>query len=177
MTTNDYILMCMGRVKTMLYLSLKGLTLEQICQRPSPQANPIAWIAWHMTRGFDRRISLMDGNDQTWIYEKWYEKYSLPPFPDDLGIGHTSEQVNRVIPDDVEVVMGYYESVHNRMEGYLQTENSKNYDKILVGSENSQGYELMRMVAGTMQHVGQVNYVRGLIEDRIWYIGNLKEKR
>ena len=66
--------MCMGRVKTMLYLSLKGLTLEQICQRPSPQANPIAWIAWHMTRGFDRRISLMDGNDQTWIYEKWYEK-------------------------------------------------------------------------------------------------------
>ena len=119
----------------------------------------------------------MDGLDQTWIYEKWYEKYSLPPLFDDLGIGHTSEQVSKVIPDDVEVVMGYYESVHNRMEGYLQTENSKNYDRILPGSENSQGYELMRMVAGTMQHVGQVNYVRGLIEDRIWYIGNLKEKR
>ena len=177
MKTNEYILMCMDRVKNMLYASLQGLTIDQVCKKPESESNHIAWIVWHMTRGFDRRVSMMVSDDQIWILEKWYEQYNLPRSDKDLGIGHTSDDVNKIVPKNVGILLGYYESVNKRMLNFFLTNESENYQRILKGSGNLQGYEMMRMVAGTLQHVGQINYVRGLIETRILYGGDLHEKR
>ena len=63
------------------------------------------------------------------------------------------------------------------MLGYFNTQQSSDYDKIIPATKNTIGYELMRMVAGNMQHVGQINYIRGLIENRIWNLGNIEENR
>ena len=63
------------------------------------------------------------------------------------------------------------------MLSYFNTQQTNDYDKIIPATKNTIGYELMRMVAGTLQHVGQINYIRGLIENRIWYTGNIKENR
>ena len=67
MNTHTYIIMCMNRVREMLHLCLEGLTLNQVCKRPGKESNNIAWTVWHMTRGFDRRVSLISGDDQIWI--------------------------------------------------------------------------------------------------------------
>ena len=88
METSEYIILCMSRVKDMLVKSLDGLTLDQTLIMPGEQSNNIAWLAWHMNRGFDRRISLVSGDDQLWITEKWYESYKLPKSYTTLGIGH-----------------------------------------------------------------------------------------
>ncbi|SVE35742.1 uncharacterized protein METZ01_LOCUS488596, partial [marine metagenome] len=57
------------------------------------------------------------------------------------------------------------------------TQQTNDYNEIIPATQNTIGYELMRMVAGTLQHVGQINYIRGLIENRIWYTGNIRENR
>ena len=106
-----------------------------------------------------------------------YRDYDLPPSDKDLGIGHTSEEVNKITPNKLSVLTEYYESVHKKMLRYFDTKNSNEYNKIIYETQNTKGYELMRMVAGTMQHIGQINYIRGLIENRIWYTGNIEEKR
>ena len=59
----------------------------------------------------------------------------------------------------------------------LNTKEKIMYEKIIPETNNTFKYELMRMVAGTLQHVGQINYIRGLIENKIWYTGNVNEKR
>ena len=177
MNTHTYIIMCMNRVREMLHLCLEGLTLNQVCKRPGKESNNIAWTVWHMTRGFDRRVSLISGDDQILISEQWYKSYNLPASDKDLGIGHTSEEVNNITPIKISVLKEYYESVHKKMLRYFDSENSNEYNEIIQETQNTKGYELMRMVAGTMQHIGQINYIRGLIENRIWYTGNVKEKR
>ena len=177
MNTDKYIIMCMNRVREMLYICLDKLTLEEVCIRPGDESNNIAWTVWHMTRGFDRRISLISGEDQIWISEKWYKSYNLPRSDKDLGIGHTSQQVSKITPVKLSVLTEYYESVHKKMLRYFNTQQSSDYDKIIPATKNTIGYELMRMVAGNMQHVGQINYIRGLIENRIWYLGNIEENR
>ena len=177
MNTNEFIIMCMNRVREMLYICLDGLTLEEVCIRPGDECNNIVWTTWHMTRGFDRRISLISGEDQIWISGKWYESYNLPRSDKDLGIGHNSEEVSKIIPDKLSVLTAYYESVHKKMLRYFKSQQSNDYNQIIPATENTLGYELMRMVAGTMQHVGQINYIRGLIGNRIWYSGNINEKR
>ena len=69
METNEYIITCMNRVREMLHVCLKGLTLKEVSKRPGKESNNIAWTVWHMTRGFDRRISLISGEKQIWISE------------------------------------------------------------------------------------------------------------
>lgn len=177
MNTNEYIISCMNRVKEMLNKSINGLTLDQVLILPGEQSNNIAWLTWHMTRGFDRRISLIASDDQIWISEKWYTYYNLPISDSDLGIGHTINDVKKIIPNNIKVLNGYYESVHNKMLKVLNNHKEISYNNIIEETENTQKYELMRMVAGTLQHVGQINYIRGLIENRIWYTGNVLEKR
>ena len=109
---------------------------------------------------------------------KYCESYNLPASDKDLGIGHTSEEVNKIIPIKLSVLTEYYESVHKKMLRYFSNNQQFNdYNKIIPETENTKGYEAMRLVAGTMQHIGQINYIRGLIESRIWYTGNIKEKR
>ena len=127
MKTNEYILMCMDRVKNMLYASLQGLTMDQVCKKPESESNHIAWIVWHMTRGFDRRVSMMVNDDQIWILEKWYKQYNLPRSDKDLGIGHTSDDVNKIVPKSVGILLGYYESVNKRMLKFFLTNESENY--------------------------------------------------
>ena len=84
-----------------------------------------------MTRGFDRRISLISGEDQIWISEQWYRDYALPPSDKDLGFGHTSEEENKITPNKLSVLTEYYESVHKKMLRYFDTKNSNEYNKII----------------------------------------------
>ncbi len=177
METSEYIILCMSRVKDMLKKSLDGLTLDQTLIMPGEQSNNIAWLAWHMNRGFDRRVSLMSGNEQLWITEKWYESYKLPKSYTTLGIGHTIDDVKNIKHSSESVPVDYFESVYNKMVLTLNTKEKIMYEKIIPETNNTFKYELMRMVAGTLQHVGQINYIRGLIENKIWYTGNVNEKR
>ena len=177
METSEYIILCMSRVKDMLEKSLDGLTLDQTLIMPGEQSNNIAWLAWHMNRGFDRRVSLMSGNEQLWITEKWYESYKLPKSYTTLGIGHTIDDVKNIKHSSESVPVDYFESVYNKMVLTLNTKEKIMYEKIIPETNNTFKYELMRMVAGTLQHVGQINYIRGLIENKIWYTGNVNEKR
>jgi DinB superfamily len=34
---------------------------------PGPGANPIGWLAWHLTRSHDRNVSELSGHAQLWI--------------------------------------------------------------------------------------------------------------
>ena len=52
-----------------------------------------------------------------------------------------------------------------------------NYKNEIKETNNTYEYELMRMVAATLQHVGQINYIKGIVENKIWYTGNINEKR
>ena len=126
MDTNDYILMCMERSKDLLLEYLKDLSLEQTCYQPSRISNSISWIVWHTSRGFDRRISLLDEIEQVWMTERWYEKYKLPASDKDVGIGHTTEDISKIRPSNVSDLINYYESINKKMIDFFNSEKSKN---------------------------------------------------
>ena len=169
MKINEFTADALDRVHVFMELSFTGLTPEQLWYRPAVEANSMAWVGWHLTRGLDRRVSDMDGDEQTWITGRWYEKFGLPPNPTDYGIGHTSEQVDGVRPPDSATVLGYYDAVYRRSLAFLESPAADDHDRVLGGSGNKLGVEMVGMVAGNMQHVGQVGYIRGLIEGRRWY--------
>ena len=75
------------------------------------------------------------------------------------------------------IIVFYFSDENIRSINKSRSLNYENLNKKITETGNSQVHELMRMVTGTFQHWGQVNYIRGIIENRIWYTGNTKEKR
>ena len=48
---------------------LDGLSDDQLAHRPTPRANSIAWLVWHLTRVQDDHIAEVSGLEQVYTAE------------------------------------------------------------------------------------------------------------
>jgi hypothetical protein len=46
-----------GRVPPLARAAVVGVPLARLTEAPSPGANPIAWLVWHLTRVQDHHIA------------------------------------------------------------------------------------------------------------------------
>ena len=170
----DWVLPALARTHEMVHRTVEGLTPRQLAYRPGPEANSVAWIVWHLTRGLDRRASSMDGGEQTWIADGWHERFGLPADASDFGIGHTSEQVDAVRPGDGALLAGYYDAVYERMGRFVEGVQGEDLARPVAtpaapNAETPLGQELVNAIVGNLMHAAQAAYVRGLIEQRRWW--------
>lgn len=167
----DLIIDGLNRVDEDLRAALDGLSAEQLAFRPHEQANSIAWLAWHLTRVEDDHVSELAGTQQAWIEEKWHEHFGRRADPQDTGFGHGPEQVASIKPEGPQLLIDYFQSVHQRSVEYLRSVTCQDLDRIIDRRWNppvTAGVRLVSVVNDCTQHVGQMAYVRGLIEGRHW---------
>ena len=167
----DLIIDGLNRVEEDLRAALEGLSAEQLAFRPHEQANSIAWLAWHLTRVEDDHVSELAGRKQAWVEDRWHERFGRKADPNDTGFGHTPEQVASITPDGPQALIDYYAAVHQRSLAYLQTVTCGEMDRIIDRRWNppvTAGVRLVSVVNDCTQHVGQLAYIRGLIEGRHW---------
>jgi glucose-6-phosphate dehydrogenase assembly protein OpcA len=172
MDCKDLVIDGLGRVEESMRQVLEGLTAEQLAFRPVERVNSIGWLAWHLTRVVDDHVSELAGRPQAWIAETWHERFGRPADKDDTGFGHTAEQVASIRPDGPQVLLDYYAAVHRRSMDYLTQLNCEALDRIIDRRWDppvTVGVRLTSVVNDTTQHIGQMAYIRGLIEDRKWF--------
>ncbi len=159
----------LDRMSERLISALEGLTVEQQCYRPDPDANSIAWLAWHVARVQDHHMAHMEGRNQIWADEGWNEKFGMSPDLEDHGYGHTSEQVAAVVPATDTLLAEYQAAVARKTETYLRGLSEAALDEVIDRAWDppvTRGVRLTSVVNEVAQHVGQVSYVRGLMERR-----------
>jgi hypothetical protein len=152
--------------------SLDGMTVDQLLHRPGPASNNMAWLAWHIARTQDERASFLTGVEQLWIADGWHERFSLPPKPENTGRKHSDEDVATVKPESVEAASGYCAASYERTVRYIRSLDVGDEETLVPhpeGGESKLMAILDRMVHGGYAHVGQLMYVRGLIEQRHWF--------
>jgi hypothetical protein len=162
MECRDLISDGLGRVREMFESTLDGLTAEQLTYRPDPQANSIAWLAWHLTRVEDDHVSDLAGETQAWLADGWHARFDRPADEDDVGA---------VRPSSAQVLLDYHLAVYNRSLTYLQGLQCSDMDRELDEPYDppvTVGVRLVSVVNDCTQHVGQMAYVRGLLERRHW---------
>lgn len=96
------------RMSEQLVQAIEGLTVEELHRRPSEGANPIGWLAWHVTRSMDRFLGDIVLGEQLWIRDGWYEKFRRDPDPHDTGMGHTDAQVDSLYIPDGATLLAYH---------------------------------------------------------------------
>lgn len=168
MDTKDILADAFGRAADGVRRVTDGLGADALAYRPDPEANSIGWLVWHLTRVHDDHLSEIAGRDQAWSADGWAERFDLPHDRDDIGYGHTSEQVGAVRPGGPEL-LGYHDAVLGRTREYLQTIDAAELDRIIDDRWDppvSVGVRLVSVIEDQLQHLGQAAYVRGLFERR-----------
>jgi hypothetical protein len=156
-----------GRIPPLVEQTLDGLDVDALCARVAPDANTIGWLIWHLTRLQDHHLAELLDVDQLYLDGSgWPERFASPADPDDIGYGHTSEEVGRVRPESTQALLEYHTVVDARTRAFLATLTAEALDEIVDRRWDppvTLGVRLVSVADDSLQHLGQAAYVRGLL--------------
>ena len=170
MTTGaDLLVDAFDRVQEAVHEAVSGLSVEELHARLDPDANTIAWLIWHLTRVQDDHVADVADKEQVWLRDGWAERFDLPLDPTAIGYGHTSDEVAAVRVGDPKLLLDYHDGVHRQTIDYIKGLSDEDYDRIVDHSWDpavTLGVRLVSVLGDTMMHVGQAQYVRGILDRR-----------
>jgi hypothetical protein len=169
MTSAELLTDAFGRVSESVHRTVKGLDAQALMARVDPDANSIAWLIWHLTRVQDDHIADILDTDQIWLSAGWVDRFRLPLPPADTGYGHSSDDVAAVVVDSPDLLLGYFDEVHDRTMHLVGGVSDDELDRIV--DENwtpavTLGVRLISVLTDDLEHVGQAAFVRGVLQRR-----------
>lgn len=168
----DLLADCYGRVLEFLENVLEGLTEDELNWQPCQDCNSIGWLTWHLTRQHDAQVASLIGEDQLWINKGWHAKFGRESDPQDIGFGHTLEQVTAFKSPDIQTLLDYQSAVLERSKKYFltlsQTDLDRKLDEPWFQPLPTVGVRLISILEDSMLHAGQAAYVRGQCQGKGW---------
>ena len=165
MDVAELLLELYGRIPPLARDAVEGLDVDQLIEPPSPGANSIGWLVWHLTRVQDHHVSEILDTSQIWVDGEWASHFALTPDPSNIGYGHTAAEVSAVQPDRPEVLLDYLDVVDQRTRSMLERIVPTDLDRIVDRRWNppvTLGVRLISIADDSLQHAGQAAYIRGL---------------
>ena len=151
---------------------LRGLSDDNLNWQPRSDCNSIGWLAWHLTRQQDAQIASLMNEQQLWLSDGWSSRFNYPPDPEDVGFGHTPEQVSLFKSPDIQTMLDYHYAVLDRTKRYLvtlsQTDLDRELDEPWFQPLPTVGVRLISILEDGLLHAGQAAYIRGLIQGKGW---------
>ena len=167
MNTAEVLVDAFGRVRDGVHAAVDGLAPEPLGRRLEGRANSIAWLIWHLTRIQDDHIAGVAGTRQVWQSGDWAPRFGLPPGSMEHGYGHTPDQVAAITVDSAEVLIAYYDAVHEQTIRYVSTLTDADLPRIVDRSWDppvTLAVRLVSVIDDDLEHAGQAAYLRGMIE-------------
>jgi DinB superfamily len=155
-----------GRIPPLAHDVVDGVELDVLLTRPSDDANPIAWLVWHIARVQDHHVAELLDTEQVWVGADWAARCALDPDPNNLGYGHSSADVAAVQPDGGAVLLEYLAAVDGRTRDFLAGLTPEELDRIVDRRWDppvTLGVRLVSIADDSLQHLGQAAYVLGLL--------------
>jgi uncharacterized damage-inducible protein DinB len=169
MRSRDLLLYAYDQIQETLRRAVEGLTPEQLTARVGPEANTIAWLAWHLVRVQDDHVADVADREQAWTAEGWVERFGLPFDPSATGYGFSPDDVAAVRVPSADLLLDYAAAVHARTAEFLRGLDDDDLDRVVDTRWDppvTLGVRLVSVLSDDLQHVGQASYVRGLLGSR-----------
>ncbi|HXZ65647.1 MAG TPA: DUF664 domain-containing protein [Streptosporangiaceae bacterium] len=165
MSSADLLADGFGRIREIVHDVLDGLTEEDLLYRVDPAANSICWQVWHLTRVQDDHVAAAGGLTQVWL-SGWDKQFGLPLDPSDTGYGHSAAEVAAVrAPADL--LVGYHDATCEQTIAFVRTLSEGDLSRIVDRSWSppvTMAVRFVSVLADDLQHAGQAEFIRGLIE-------------
>jgi hypothetical protein len=166
MTPGELLTDAFNRIREDGEAVVSGLPASDLCRRPDPRANSIAWLVWHLTRIQDDHVADVAGLEQVWTSGGWCDRFGLPFHPGDTGYGHRPDDVAQLEGITAEQLVAYLDAVHRQTVGYLADLTLDDLDRVVDTRWDppvTLGVRLVSVINDDDQHVGQAAYLRGLL--------------
>jgi hypothetical protein len=166
MQTGDVLTDGFERVQGVVHDTLDGLSADDLAFRPSPDANSIAWLVWHLSRIEDDHVAHLLGVEQRYTADGWAERFGFPFDDRAHGYGQTSEDVAAVRVDGPELLLRYHDATHDLVVSYCASVDAEELDRIVDTHWDppvTAGVRIVSVLSDCLQHAGQAAYVRGLL--------------
>lgn len=163
-TTADLLEDAFGRVAEGVVAVLDGLSTADLAHRVTPDANPIGWLVWHLLRVQDAQVADVAGTDQVWS-GGWERRFGLPYEPGATGYGQSSDEVGSLTVT-TELLDGYARAVTAATQSYVTGLTDDDLDRVVDERWDppvTLGVRLLSVVEDDVKHLGQAEYVRGLL--------------
>lgn len=154
-----------GRILESGTAVVAGLSLGDLARRPGHEANSIGWLVWHLTRVQDDHVAEVAGQPQVWTEQDFVRRFDLPLQVTDTGFGHTRDQVD-VVRADADTLTAYLLAVHEQTAAFLAGVSEADLDRVVDTRWDppvTLGVRLVSVLDDDARHVGQAEYVRGLL--------------
>jgi hypothetical protein len=168
-TTRDLLVDGFGRIEQGVPAVVDGLSVDELLWRPDVDANPIAWLVWHLARQQDDQVAHLADREPVWREDGWVERFELPYPPDAHGWSMSSEDVGRFTVADPALFGAYESAVHARTVELLDGLDDDAYATVIDDRWDPPVTVAVRIVSvldDAAKHLGQAEYVRGLVERR-----------
>jgi uncharacterized damage-inducible protein DinB len=168
MNVSELLADALGRVREQMPDVVAGLSEDDLAWRPDPEANSIAWTVWHLSRIEDDHVAGVAGTGQVWGAEGWADRFGLPFDVREHGYSMSVADVGKVRVSG-ELLAGYYDAVAARSAAYIATVQPDDLDRVVDEAWDppvTLGVRLVSVVNEVNAHLGQAQYVRGLLERR-----------
>ncbi|GID26198.1 mycothiol transferase [Paractinoplanes brasiliensis] len=165
MDSKDVLIEAFGRLPELVRTAVHGLTPEQLRWQPADGANSIGWLVWHLTRVQDDHVADVMGVEQVYASEDWPSWFGLKN-QSETGYGHDAAQVAAVAPESAQVLLDYYQAVHDRTVAWIAVLSEADLDRVVDDNWDppvTLGVRLVSVYDDDAQHAGQAAYVRGLL--------------
>ena len=167
MTSAGLITDAFGRIRETVTDTLYGLTAEQLTYRADADANPIAWLIWHLTRVQDDHVAAAFGVPQVWSAAAG-RRGSACRGSSDTGYGHNTIQVAAVSEACAAsaLLADYHEAVYEQTIKLVSGITDADLDRVVDRSWRppvTLGVRLVSVLNDDAQHAGQAAFVRGIV--------------
>jgi hypothetical protein len=155
-----------GRIPELAHQAVAGLDADQLTHQPTPDANTIGWLVWHIARVQDAQIAELIDADQVWVTGDWAARFGLEPEPSNHGYGHTTAEMRAVRPESADALLDYLTAVRQTTETMLFGLTPTELDRIVDHNWDppvTLGVRLISIADDCLQHAGQAAYVRGML--------------
>ncbi len=148
---------------------VEGLSTDELLWRPDPDANHIAWLVWHLSRQQDEQVAHLAGRTSAWTEGGWADRFSLPYPARAHGYGMSSEDVAAFALPDPSRLPAYHQAVHDltlALVGDLTVDRLREVVDRHWDPPVTVAVRLVSVLDDAAKHLGQAEYVRGLVQRR-----------
>jgi hypothetical protein len=155
-----FVIAQLRRVQSELHDALGGQSSSSMMERVAPSANPVGWLAWHLTRSHDRNFSELFDRAQLWTHDGWHHRFGLRSDPTDTGLGHTAEQVAGFPKVDGDLILEYHDAAVAMGEACLVAAPLDDLTRIAPSATLYTAFTVQERLVGVLneaiQHIGQI---------------------
>jgi hypothetical protein len=142
-----------------------GLTPDDLRHRPGPHANPIGWLVWHLLRVQDAQVADVAGTNQLWTSAGWHDRFGLPYDEQATGYGQSADDVGAFSATS-ELLDAYARAVTPVTTAYVENLSDDDLERVVDEGWDppvTLGIRLLSVVGDDLKHLGQAEYLRGLL--------------